>query len=62
MLTLRCLYLRVSSHDLAGLLVDGLTVPLGVHALQHTGQAVVLAYKQRVDGSQGGVFIHTHVT
>lgn len=41
-------YLCVSAHDLAGLLVEGLTVPLGVESLQLAGQTIVLAQKQGV--------------
>lgn len=55
-------YLRVSTHDLAGLLVESLTVPLWVQPLQLTSQAVVLTQKQRVDGRQSDVLVHADVT
>lgn len=42
-------YLCVSAHDLAGLLVEGLAVPLGVESLQLASQAIVLAQKQGVN-------------
>lgn len=42
-------YLCVGAHDLAGLLVECLTVPVWVQSLQGSGQAVVLAHKQRVN-------------
>lgn len=56
------LYLGVGTHDLAGLLVESLTVPLGVEPPQFTSQAVVFTQKERVDGSQGDVLIHTDIT
>lgn len=55
-------YLRVSAHDLAGLLVEGLAVPLGVQFLQLASQTIVLAQKQGVKRRQGNIFIHTDVT
>lgn len=56
------IYLCVSAHDLAGFLVDGLAVPVGVQSLQLTSQTIVLAHKQRVKGCQGNVFVHADVT
>lgn len=58
----RGVYLCVSAHDLAGLLVEGLTVPLGVKFLQLASQTIVLAQKQGVKRCQGNIFIHTDVT
>lgn len=55
-------YLCVSAHDLAGLLVERLTVPIWVQSLQLTSQPVVLTHKQRVNGRQGDVFVHADVT
>lgn len=54
-------YLCVSAHDLAGLLVEGLTVPLGVESLQLTSQTIVLAQKQGVKRGQGDVLVHADV-
>lgn len=59
---LRFSYLCVSTHDLAGLLVEGLTVPLWVYSLQPTSQAVMLTHKQRVNRCQSDVLIHALVT
>lgn len=55
-------YLCVSAHDLAGLLVEGLAVPLGVQFPQLASQTIVLAQKQGVKRRQGNIFIHTDVT
>lgn len=55
-------YLCVSTHDLAGLLVEGLAVPLPVDSFELASQAVVFAHEQRVDGGQGDVLVHTDVT
>lgn len=62
LLALRFTHLRVSAHDLAGLLVQSLTVPLWINSLQLTSQAVVLTHKQCVYGSQSDVLVHTHIT
>lgn len=57
----RGVYLCVGAHDLAGLLVEGLAVPLGVESLQRPSQTVVLAQKQGVKRGQGDILIHTDV-
>lgn len=59
---LRFSYLCVSTHNLSGLLVESLAVPVWVESLQFTSQPVVLSQKQRVNGRQSDVLIHTDVT
>lgn len=54
-------YLCVSAHDLAGLLVEGLTVPLGVEFLQLASETIVLTQKQGVNCRQGDILIHADV-
>lgn len=55
-------YLRVSTHDLASLLVERIAVPLWVQSAQQTGQAVMFTQKQRVDRGQGDVLVHANIT
>lgn len=61
-MTLRFSYLCVSTHDLAGLLVEGLAVPVWVYSIQCTSQTVMLTHKQRVNRRQGDVLVHADIT
>lgn len=51
-LMLRNAYLHHSSHDLTGFLVEPLSVPPGVQALELRGQPVVLPQKKCVQGGE----------
>ena len=55
-------YLCVSTHDLAGLLVDGLAVPVRVHTSQCASQAVMFPHEQCVNACKSNVLVHTDVT
>lgn len=49
---LRTAHLDHGSHDLAGFLVEPLSIPLGVQAFELCGQPVVLPQKECVHGGE----------
>ena len=54
-------HLKVSSHDLAGLLVESLSVPVRVEFCQDTHQTVVLTHQQCVQSGQSDVLIDSFI-
>lgn len=53
---LRAPYLDHGAHNLPGFIVQLVSTPVGIQALQLSGQAIVFSHKQGVQGRQFGGF------